>query len=110
MRRSRVAVLSAGLVAAGLFSAAPATAGPTEIAGRAEIPGLRAVAAVVRDVDGVPHLKAANAHDLFFLQGWVHAGDRLFQMDVTRRRASGTLAELIGGSALASDVQLRTFG
>ena len=58
----------------------------------------------------VPHIKAANAHDLFFLQGWQHAGDRLFQMDVTRRRASGTLAELLGGSALPSDVQMRTLG
>ena len=65
---------------------------------------------MVRDVDGVPHIKARNAHDLFFLQGWVHADDRLFQMDVTRRRASGTLAELLGSSALPSDVQMRTLG
>ena len=65
---------------------------------------------MVRDVDGVPHIKAANAHDLFFLQGWQHADDRLFQMDVTRRRASGTLAELVGSSALPSDVQMRTLG
>lgn len=110
MRRSRVAVLSVGVLAVGLLSVGSATAGPTESFGRADIPGLRAVATVVRDVDGVPHLKATNAHDLFFLQGWVHADDRLFQMDVTRRRASGTLAELIGSSALAGDVQLRTFG
>lgn len=53
---------------------------------------------------------SANAHDPFFLQGWMHAEDRMFQMDVTRRRASGTLAELLGSSALASDVQLRRFG
>ena len=68
---------------------------------RVEIPGLRGAASVVRDVDGVPHVKATNPHDLFFLQGWVHADDRLFQMDVTRRRASGTLAELIGGPRAA---------
>ena len=74
------------------------------------IPGLHAAASVVRDVDGVPHIKARNAHDLFFLQGWQHAEDRLFQMDVTRRRASGTLAELLGSSALPSDVQMRTLG
>ncbi|HEY6051492.1 MAG TPA: penicillin acylase family protein, partial [Thermoanaerobaculia bacterium] len=53
---------------------------------------------------------ASDEHDLFFLQGWVHAQDRLFQMDVTRRRASGTLAELLGTGALGGDVQLRTFG
>ncbi len=58
----------------------------------------------------IPHVNATNAHDLFFLQGWVHADDRLFQMDVTRRRGSGTLAELLGSSALPSDVQMRTLG
>ena len=110
MRRSRVALLTAGVLAGGLLSVGSATAGSAETVGRAEIPGLRGVAAVVRDVDGIPHVKATNAHDLFFLQGWVHADDRLFQMDVLRRRASGRLAELIGSSALASDVQLRTFG
>lgn len=58
----------------------------------------------------VAHVKASNEHDLFLLQGWVQAGDRLFQMDVTRRRVSGTLAELLGSSALPSDVQTRTLG
>src|SRR5262249_3390124 len=43
-------------------------------------------------------------------QGWVHAEDRLFQMDVLRRTASGTLAEILGPDALASDIQLRTIG
>ena len=65
---------------------------------------------MVRDIDGIAHIRASNEHDLFFLQGWVHAGDRLFQMDVTRRQASGTLAELLGQGALPSDVQLRTIG
>ncbi|MGE5134752.1 MAG: penicillin acylase family protein, partial [Gemmatimonadota bacterium] len=49
-------------------------------------------------------------HDVFFLQGWVHARDRLFQMDVSRRQPSGTLAELLGSAALPSDVQARTIG
>lgn len=110
MRRSRVALLTAGVLAGGLLSVGPATAGPALSVGTAQIPGLHSVATMVRDVDGIPHVKATNAHDLFFLQGWVHADDRLFQMDVTRRRASGTLAELIGSGALPSDVQLRTFG
>jgi penicillin amidase len=74
------------------------------------LPGLLAAASVTRDIDGIAHIKAANEHDLFFLQGWVHAGDRLFQMDVTRRQASGTLAELLGQAALQSDVQTRTIG
>ncbi|HET9555159.1 MAG TPA: penicillin acylase family protein [Anaeromyxobacteraceae bacterium] len=74
------------------------------------LPGLHAAAEVVRDGAGIAHVRAADEHDVFFLQGWVHAQDRLFQMDVTRRRASGTLAELLGPGALAGDVQLRTFG
>ena len=63
-----------------------------------------------RDSDGVSHITAKNAHDLFVAQGWQHAADRLFQMDVLRRQASGTLAELLGPAALAQDVELRTIG
>jgi penicillin amidase len=110
MRRSRIALFLAGVIIAGSFTALSASPGLASVDDRVSIPGLRAAASVVRDIDGVPHIKAANAHDLFFLQGWVHAEDRLFQMDVTRRQASGTLAELLGSSALLSDVQLRTLG
>ncbi len=74
------------------------------------LPGLQAAARLVQDRNGVTHIQAASLHDLFFLQGWVHARDRLFQMDVTRRQASGTLAELLGKAALPSDVQARTIG
>jgi penicillin amidase len=74
------------------------------------LPGLHAAAEIVRDRSGIAHLRANDEHDLFLLQGWVHAEDRLFQMDVSRRRASGTLAELLGAGALPGDVQLRTFG
>ena len=59
---------------------------------------------------GIAHIRAGNEHDLFFLQGYVHAQDRLFQMDASRRQASGTLAELLGPGAIASDVNLRTLG
>jgi penicillin amidase len=65
---------------------------------------------ITRDAFGIAHVHASNQHDLYFLQGWVHADDRLFQMDVSRRQASGTLAELLGPAALRSDVQLRTIG
>jgi penicillin amidase len=72
--------------------------------------GLTAAATISRDIYGIAHIKAGNDHDLYFLQGYVHAQDRLFQMDVNRRQASGTLAELLGPAALAADVQLRTIG
>ncbi len=87
------------------LSPAAARASPPE-----RLPDLHAAASIVRDGADIAHVRAGNEHDLFFLQGWVHAQDRLFQLDVTRRRASGTLAELLGPAALAGDVQLRTFG
>ena len=65
---------------------------------------------VVRDNDGIPHIAASTEREVIYLQGFTHAQDRLFQMDFTRRQADGTLAELLGAGALASDVQLRTFG
>jgi penicillin G amidase len=76
----------------------------------AALSGLDGPARVVRDADGLAHILADNRHDLCFLQGAVHAQDRLFQMDVRRRQADGTLAELLGPAALPTDVQLRAIG
>ena len=75
-----------------------------------EAPGLESAVKVIRDVDGIPHIIANSEHDVIFMQGYLHAQDRFFQMDASRRQGSGTLAELLGAPALASDVQLRTFG
>jgi penicillin amidase len=72
--------------------------------------GLSDAGKIVRDDDGIPHVFAQNERDMLFLQGWTHARDRLFQMDINRRQADGTLAELLGAGALPSDVQLRTIG
>jgi penicillin amidase len=74
------------------------------------LPGLHGPARILRDVDGMPHIHAFDEHDAVFLQGWVTAQDRLFQLDVLRRQASGTLAELVGSAALGSDIELRTAG
>jgi penicillin amidase len=74
------------------------------------MPGLQSPAQLIVDRNGVTQVFATNEADLYFLQGWVHARDRFFQMDSNRRLASGTLAELLGAGALASDVQLRTIG
>ena len=74
------------------------------------IPDLEHRVAIMQDRDGIMHIYAQDPQGLFLAQGWIHARDRLFQMDVLRRRASGTLAELVGPAALASDVQFRTIG
>ena len=76
----------------------------------AQLAGLKAAASITRDVHGIAHIRAGNDDDVYFLQGYVHAQDRLFQMDGNRRRAGGTLAELLGPAALAGDVELRTIG
>jgi penicillin G amidase len=103
----RLAIVAVVLL---LVPALAATAKGDPPAGPAALAGLRGPASVVRDADGIAHILAGNRHDLFFLQGAVHAQDRLFQMDVRRRQAHGTLAELLGPAALPTDVQLRTIG
>jgi acyl-homoserine lactone acylase PvdQ len=62
---------------------------------------------VSRDALGVPHILAANHPDVLFVQGYVTAQDRLFQMDALRRTAAGELAEVAGKGALESDRLMR---
>ena len=81
-----------------------------QIEGTLAMAGLSAPVEVIRDRWGVPHIYAADAHDLFFAQGFVHAQDRLWQMEVNRRMATGRLSELFGQVALDTDRATRTFG
>jgi penicillin G amidase len=62
------------------------------IDGEYRLIGLQQRGEVLRDGFGVPHVYAQNAHDLFYLQGYVTAQDRLFQMDLYRRGATGRVA------------------
>jgi len=78
--------------------------------GTLSLPGLEAPVEIIRDRWGVPHIYADNLHDLFFAQGFVHAQDRLWQMEVNRRTATGRLSELFGEVALDTDRLTRTFG
>lgn len=70
-------------------------------------PKLKKKVVVRYDDYGVPHIKAENFHDLFFVQGYVTAKDRLFEMDYFRRRAYGRMAELEGESAVEDDLNVR---
>ena len=74
-----------------------------------EFPGLSAEVEVKFDDRGIPHIYAANDDDLFFASGYQMAVDRLFQMDLTRRRALGRQAEVLGESAIDQDIVSRTF-
>ncbi|HET9644126.1 MAG TPA: penicillin acylase family protein [Burkholderiaceae bacterium] len=103
MRHCHISLMAACAL---VFAQAQAQPGASAIA----LPGLKAATHVTRDAYGIAHVQAVNEHDLYFMQGYVHAQDRLFQMDVARRRPEGTLAELLGMAALPGDVELRTLG
>ncbi|WP_040285687.1 penicillin acylase family protein [Sporosarcina koreensis] len=79
------------------------------IEGTASVTILDEDVTVTRDSDGVPHIEAASDADLYRAQGYVHAQDRLFQMDLARRQASGRLAEVVGAKAVDTDKRFRTF-
>jgi len=65
---------------------------------------------IIRDRWGIPHIYAESFEDALFGQGFVHAQDRLFQMEINRRTGHGTLSELFGDLALDTDRIIRTFG
>ena len=67
-----------------------------QVKGTFSIQGLKAPVEVLRDRWGVPHIYARNARDVVFAQGFVHAQERLWQMDFTRRVVFGRLAEVLG--------------
>lgn len=81
-----------------------------QIEGELSVAGLAESVTVARDEHGVPHIYASNEHDLFMAQGYVTAQDRLFQMDLSRRQASGELSEVIGEKAVDRDKYFRTLG
>ena len=110
MRRSLIVLAAVSALVAGTTTAASGGSGASGDGMSLRIEGLHHPAAIARDVNGIAHIEARGEHDLFFLNGWVHAEDRLFQMDLNRRQPSGTVAELLGASALPGDVQARTIG
>lgn len=81
-----------------------------DTAGTMRLPGLRDRVVVVRDRNAVPHIQAANALDAYYALGYVHAQDRLWQMQMNKRIVAGRLAEILGPSALDTDRFLRTLG
>jgi penicillin amidase len=78
--------------------------------GRLVLPGLTAEVRVVRDAHGVPTISAASDRDAAFALGFVHAQDRLFQMDLMRHYGAGRLSELFGSRTLTIDRTMRTLG
>ncbi len=81
-----------------------------QLDGEIHLEGLKAPVEVLRDPHGVPHLRAQSVEDVCFAQGYVTAQDRLWQMDLSRRRAEGELAEILGKRGLKLDIEVRTLG
>ena len=78
--------------------------------GSVALAGLEAPVEVIRDSNAVPHIFAESAADAYFALGFVHAQDRLWQMEFTRRLGAGRLAEVLGEPTLKFDRWLRTLG
>jgi penicillin G amidase len=112
MRRSlslaRICICLAGLVACRRTSQPPPPLA-AQVSGTVAIQGLIAPVRIVRDRWGVPHVYASNRDDLFIAQGFVHAEDRLFQMDLWRRAVQGRLAEVLGANFIERDAMTRRF-
>jgi penicillin amidase len=81
-----------------------------QTSGTLQIEGLEQPVTVVRDVAGIAHIRADTVHDLFMAQGFVHAQERMWQMEVWRHIGAGRLSELFGESQLDTDRFIRTLG
>src|SRR5262245_50511805 len=104
-------VLTAGIAGAATFAAVKARRSlvpPQD--GELTLAGLDGEIEIVRDVSGIPHVRAESFADVFFGQGFVHAQDRLWQMDLGRRAASGRLSEVFGSRTIELDRFYRHVG
>src|SRR5690606_33705787 len=97
------ALVAAAVAASALFASLPRRDGAVEVA------GLAAPVTIELDALGVPRIRAASHADAFRAQGFVHAQERFFQMDLGRRSAAGELAALFGPRALPLDRERRVF-
>ncbi len=80
------------------------------VSGDVTLPGPEDKITITRDSKGIPYIQAQNEADAYFALGYVHAQDRLFQMEFMRRLGAGRLAEVLGSQALGSDQFMRTLG
>src|ERR1700722_2194485 len=76
----------------------------------AQIAALKAPVSITIDRDGIPRIGADSEHDAAVAVGFLHARERMFQMDLMRRAASGRLSEIAGPTTLNIDRLMRTLG
>ncbi|WP_327306325.1 penicillin acylase family protein [Streptomyces sp. NBC_01298] len=115
-RRARLIVLVlvlalfAGLGYGAYWSVDSVRASFPQTTGSLKVPGLTGPVDVKRDANGIPQLYADSDEDLFRAQGFVHAQDRFWEMDVRRHMTSGRLSEMFGSGQVETDAFLRTLG
>jgi penicillin amidase len=105
---TRIAGILTALIVAALLLLAASTF-PAR-SGRQELPGLTAEVEITEDAHGVPRIRAKSEEDAAYALGYLHARDRLWQLEYQRRAAAGRLAEVLGEPALEADKFLRTIG
>src|SRR5580658_916844 len=98
--------LAACCLVIGMTPLAVVAAAPTE---KSTVPGLTKPVEIIRDHWGIAHIYARNENDLFFAQGYNAARDRLFELEMWRRQATGTVAEILGPNELRRDIGNRLF-
>lgn len=99
-----LAVLAIGAVAFLFYRAMP------DYSGAAHLPGLSGEVRVYRDIHGVPHIFASTRNDAARALGYLHASERLYQMEIQRRAGQGRLAEVAGADLVGVDKFIRTLG
>jgi penicillin amidase len=104
------AVLAAVLVMTVIVAYLMLRASLPERDGVITLEGVRDSVTVTYDRMGIPQVWAKYESDAWFALGWLHASDRLFQMEISRRAASGRLSEILGEETMAIDRLQRTFG
>jgi penicillin amidase len=103
-------VVTLAIVVVMVLGAIVTQRGWPQTTGAIALAGLSHPVQVVRDRYGILQLTAEDAHDLFMAQGYVHAQERMWQMEISRRIGAGRLSELFGSSTLQKDKYIRTLG
>ena len=111
----RLGVVLAGVLLAVLLVAVALLAFVTgralpQVNGTLHVAGLTGSVEVLRDRNGIVQIYADTPHDLFFAQGYVHAQERMWQMEVWRHVSAGRLAELFGPDQVKTDRFIRVLG
>ncbi len=105
-----LALLVVGALVAGFVVVSAVREPLPRTSGEATLPGLAGDVTVLRDQSGIPHLYGDSLTDLARAQGYVHAQERFFEMDLRRHVTAGRLSELVGAAGLDADKVIRTMG